>query len=111
MVWGAMPSAAGHPDERRDRGVQLGVVLRSAVTTAPRPRRSSIEALVAQVLVGAQHGVQVDVERGGELAGAGQAFADAELAARDGRAHLPGELREERLGRGGVDPQEHASAA
>ena len=56
-------------------------------------------AFVAQLLVGPQHRVQVDVERGSELPGAGQPLAVDELAVRDGGAHLSGALREQRVGR------------
>ena len=65
------------------------------------------EAFVAELLVGAQDGVEVDVEACGDVARGGEAVARGERPCGDGGAQLCGELLEERLGRGGVDREEH----
>jgi hypothetical protein len=65
------------------------------------------QALVAQLLVGVQHGVLVDLQRRGELPGGGQALARTHLAGQHRGTHLRGELLEERCRRGGVDAEQH----
>ena len=66
-------------------------------------------ALVAQRRVGPQHGVHVDPEARGEVAGARELVAGADVTAEDGAADLRHELSVERLGRLGVDGDQHPS--
>lgn len=65
------------------------------------------EAVVAQSLVGAQDGVDVDVERGGELACRGEPVPRPHRSARDLGPHRSRELIEERDARRGVDSEKH----
>ncbi len=65
------------------------------------------ESVVAQSLVGAQDGVDVDVERGGELACRGEPIPRRDGSSRDLGPHRSRELIEERDGRRGVDSQKH----
>ena len=66
------------------------------------------QPVVPEQLIGPEHGVHVEVERGGELAGGGQPLTGLEHTLGHGEAYLRDELGEERLIQRGVDAEEHA---
>lgn len=68
------------------------------------------EALLAQPLVAAQDGVDVDAEGVGELPGGREAFAGGGGAVGEGAADAAGDLVAERDGGGGVDAEEHGQS-
>src|SRR5690606_17958804 len=105
LVGHAASPGLGH--EGRDLDVQLAQLARvrgdHRAATGPHVQ----EALVAQLLVRVEHGVEVDVELLGHGARRRQPLAHLERTPRDVRADRGGDLREQRLGRGGVDAQQH----
>ena len=80
-------------------------------TEMPRPRRNSEQSFVAEEAQGAQHGVGVDAEHGGEVFGGGEAFAGLGFALGDGAADLGGDLLVEVGGVGLVDLDTNHSAS
>lgn len=66
------------------------------------------ESLVAQVLVGVQHGVDVEAEGVGQVARGREPFSGLKVGSGGCQPHLARELGEEGLGGCGVDSEEHS---
>ena len=101
------PSRRASATRRLDVGEQLGRQSGVVGDDGPATAAQVDEALVAQVLVGPQHRVDVDLERRGDLACRRQPVPGAQGAASELGTHRRGELIEDRDPGCGVDSEEH----
>ncbi|CDZ89117.1 exported hypothetical protein [Rhodococcus ruber] len=105
---GAQPDALGVRDDLSDGGMNGGIAGFGAIGDDRTASATQLhQAFVAQLLIAPQHGVDVEAERGGQVACTGEALARPDLAAGHRAAHGRSQLHEQRVRRVRIQSDEH----
>src|SRR5690606_29004591 len=106
-VGSAVSEAGGLGDEFAGPLVQDGVDVGGVADADAAAAAEFQDAFVAEFAEGAEGGVGVDVELGGDLLGGGHSFAGGEVALGDGAPDAAGELLVQRGRVGDVQVKQH----